>query len=218
MSVPEPSNNQGINSLHAYKEGTVLFIEEPCYEIVIYAEASVKAMCNCRFNPVMSTLMLDAACRSIGFLEQEDVSLMYPVKYSKAVSRKIDKLLTKNVMREFTELYPHHKEVIESSLDKVKLLFAKIKLNSIIRFENYSIVFRGYRLASKIKHSCDPNCVALTKDGVQVIIAINPINKGEELTLSLSHERNNEPYDRRKVYYNSAYLFDCKCKKCKSQL
>ena len=69
-----------------------------------------------------------------------------------------------------------------------------------------------YPTASRLNHSCQPNCVA-TFTGISLQIrAVETVQPGEELTISYTDLLN--PSAKRKEGLREQYGFDCKCQKC----
>ncbi|KAI3986584.1 hypothetical protein MKX01_014122 [Papaver californicum] len=78
--------------------------------------------------------------------------------------------------------------------------------------DDYSACCEGsafFPLQSCMNHSCCPN--AKDKDGQATIIALQPISKGEEITISYIDE--DLPFEERQALL-ADYGFRCKCKKC----
>lgn len=66
-----------------------------------------------------------------------------------------------------------------------------------------------------ISHSCAPNVTILPYDAYNVVIAVRPIKKGDQLLVSYFR---NEPSSletaMRQKYLNEVYQFQCKCERC----
>ncbi|KAM3745073.1 hypothetical protein ACB098_06G098600 [Castanea mollissima] len=84
--------------------------------------------------------------------------------------------------------------------------------------DDYSVCCQGtafFPLQSCINHSCCPNAKAFKreedKDGQAIIIALKPICKGEEVTISYVDEE--LPFEERQALL-ADYGFKCKCPKC----
>ncbi|XP_011100291.1 histone-lysine N-methyltransferase ATXR2 isoform X1 [Sesamum indicum] len=84
--------------------------------------------------------------------------------------------------------------------------------------DDYSISCQGtafFPLQSCMNHSCIPNAKAFKreedKDGQATIVALRPIFKGEEVTISYIDE--DLPYDERQELL-ADYGFRCKCPRC----
>ncbi|KAK4437345.1 Histone-lysine N-methyltransferase ATXR2 [Sesamum alatum] len=84
--------------------------------------------------------------------------------------------------------------------------------------DDYSISCQGtafFPLQSCMNHSCIPNAKAFKreedKDGQATIVALRPIFKGEEITISYIDE--DLPYDERQELL-ADYGFRCKCPRC----
>ncbi|PSS05800.1 Histone-lysine N-methyltransferase [Actinidia chinensis var. chinensis] len=84
--------------------------------------------------------------------------------------------------------------------------------------EDYSVCCQGtafFPLQSCMNHSCHPNAKAFKRDedrdGQATIIALRPISKGEEVTISYIDE--DLPYEERQAAL-ADYGFTCKCPKC----
>ncbi|KAM7495192.1 hypothetical protein LguiB_029801 [Lonicera macranthoides] len=84
--------------------------------------------------------------------------------------------------------------------------------------DDYSACCEGtafFPLQSCMNHSCNPNAKAFKreedKDGQATIIALRPICKGEEVTISYIDE--DLPFEERKALL-ADYGFRCKCAKC----
>ncbi|PKU76919.1 Histone-lysine N-methyltransferase ATXR2 [Dendrobium catenatum] len=75
-----------------------------------------------------------------------------------------------------------------------------------------------YPIQSCINHSCCPNAKAFKReediDGHTVIIAVNPISIGEEITISYIDE--DLPYEERQALL-ADYGFKCSCRKCRKE-
>ncbi|KAF8649563.1 hypothetical protein HU200_064257 [Digitaria exilis] len=87
--------------------------------------------------------------------------------------------------------------------------------------EDYSVPCEGtafFPLQSCMNHSCCPNAKAFKrdedKDGHAVILAIKPISKGEEITISYIDE--DLSYEERQAQL-ADYGFTCECSKCQEQ-
>ncbi|KAI3830763.1 hypothetical protein MKW92_018209 [Papaver armeniacum] len=85
--------------------------------------------------------------------------------------------------------------------------------------DDYSACCEGsafFPLQSCMNHSCCPNAKAFKreedKDGQATIIALQPISKGEEITISYIDE--DLPFEERQALL-ADYGFRCKCKKCR---
>lgn len=85
--------------------------------------------------------------------------------------------------------------------------------------DDYSACCEGsafFPLQSCMNHSCCPNAKAFKreedKDGQATIIALQPISKGEEVTISYIDE--DLPFEERQALL-ADYGFRCKCKKCR---
>ncbi|KAH9886421.1 hypothetical protein F4778DRAFT_786810 [Xylariomycetidae sp. FL2044] len=61
-------------------------------------------------------------------------------------------------------------------------------------------------------HSCDPNTVSMFNQPGQLLRALRPIKKGEEITLRYTEVTN--PYGVRRADLQTRYHFDCQCSKC----
>ncbi|KAM1015906.1 hypothetical protein ACFX2A_046647 [Malus domestica] len=84
--------------------------------------------------------------------------------------------------------------------------------------DDYSVCCQGtafYPLQSCMNHSCSPNAKAFKReedrDGQATIIALKPISKGEEVTISYVDE--DLPYEERRALL-ADYGFKCGCPKC----
>ncbi|XP_027187192.1 histone-lysine N-methyltransferase ATXR2 [Cicer arietinum] len=84
--------------------------------------------------------------------------------------------------------------------------------------EDYSICCQGtafFPLQSCMNHSCCPNAKAFKRDedrdGQATIIALRPISKGEEITISYVDE--DLPFEERQASL-ADYGFRCRCPKC----
>ncbi|KAB1209836.1 Histone-lysine N-methyltransferase ATXR2 [Morella rubra] len=84
--------------------------------------------------------------------------------------------------------------------------------------DDYSVCCQGtafFPLQSCMNHSCCPNARAFKReedrDGQATIIALNPISKGEEVTISYVDE--DLPFDERQALL-ADYGFKCKCPRC----
>lgn len=62
-------------------------------------------------------------------------------------------------------------------------------------------------------HSCDPNVVTMFNQPRQLLRALKPIKKGEEITMKYVDVTN--PFSIRQAELREAYFFGCKCIKCK---
>ncbi|KAJ1272913.1 hypothetical protein BS78_06G239400 [Paspalum vaginatum] len=87
--------------------------------------------------------------------------------------------------------------------------------------EDYSVPCEGtafFPLQSCMNHSCCPNAKAFKrdedKDGHAVIIALKPISKDEEITISYIDE--DLPYEERQAQL-ADYGFTCTCLKCQEE-
>ncbi|XP_028551994.1 histone-lysine N-methyltransferase ATXR2 isoform X2 [Dendrobium catenatum] len=87
--------------------------------------------------------------------------------------------------------------------------------------DDYSVCCQGtafYPIQSCINHSCCPNAKAFKReediDGHTVIIAVNPISIGEEITISYIDE--DLPYEERQALL-ADYGFKCSCRKCRKE-
>ncbi|MCL7021521.1 hypothetical protein MKW94_016565 [Papaver nudicaule] len=87
--------------------------------------------------------------------------------------------------------------------------------------DDYSASCEGsafFPLQSCMNHSCCPNAKAFKreedKDGQATIIALRPISKGEEVTISYIDE--DLPFEERQALL-ADYGFRCKCKKCRGE-
>ncbi|XP_062184417.1 histone-lysine N-methyltransferase ATXR2 [Phragmites australis] len=87
--------------------------------------------------------------------------------------------------------------------------------------EDYSVPCEGtafFPLQSCMNHSCCPNAKAFKrdadKDGHAVIIALRPIGKDDEITISYIDE--DLPYDERQAQL-ADYGFTCTCSKCREE-
>ncbi|WOL17770.1 histone-lysine N-methyltransferase ATXR2 isoform X1 [Canna indica] len=88
--------------------------------------------------------------------------------------------------------------------------------------DEYSVCCQGtafYPLQSCMNHSCRPNAKAFKrdedKDGEAVIIAVQPICKGEEITISYIDE--DLPYGERQALL-ADYGFRCMCPRCLEEM
>ncbi|XP_059661050.1 histone-lysine N-methyltransferase ATXR2 [Cornus florida] len=84
--------------------------------------------------------------------------------------------------------------------------------------DDYSVYCQGtafFPLQSCMNHSCHPNAKAFKReedrDGQATIIALRPIRKGEEVTISYIDE--DLPFEERQALL-ADYGFSCKCPKC----
>ncbi|CAB4304710.1 unnamed protein product [Prunus armeniaca] len=84
--------------------------------------------------------------------------------------------------------------------------------------DDYSVCCQGtafYPLQSCMNHSCSPNAKAFKReedrDGQATIIALKPISKGEEVTISYVDE--DLPFEERQALL-ADYGFTCRCPKC----
>ncbi|KAL1345740.1 hypothetical protein HN51_019443 [Arachis hypogaea] len=84
--------------------------------------------------------------------------------------------------------------------------------------EDYSVCCQGtafFPLQSCMNHSCSPNAKAFKRDedrdGQATIIAVRPIRKGEEITISYVDE--DLPFEERQASL-ADYGFRCRCPKC----
>lgn len=84
--------------------------------------------------------------------------------------------------------------------------------------EDYSVCCQGtafFPLQSCMNHSCCPNAKAFKReedrDGQATIIALKPIHKGEEVTISYIDEE--LPFEERQALL-ADYGFKCRCPKC----
>ncbi|KAJ4831688.1 Histone-lysine N-methyltransferase atxr2 [Turnera subulata] len=84
--------------------------------------------------------------------------------------------------------------------------------------DDYTDCCRGtafYPLQSCMNHSCCPNAKAFKRDedrdGQATIIALRPISRGEEVTISYIDE--DRPYEERRTLL-ADYGFKCKCARC----
>ncbi|CAL5403501.1 unnamed protein product [Camellia sinensis] len=84
--------------------------------------------------------------------------------------------------------------------------------------DDYSVCCEGtafFPLQSCMNHSCHPNAKAFKReedrDGQATIIALRPISKGEEVTISYIEE--DLPFEERQALL-ADYGFRCKCPKC----
>ncbi|CAI9759970.1 unnamed protein product [Fraxinus pennsylvanica] len=87
--------------------------------------------------------------------------------------------------------------------------------------DDYSICCQGtafFPLQSCMNHSCIPNAKAFKReedrDGQATIIALKPISKGEEITISYIDE--DLPYEERQASLED-YGFRCKCPRCSEE-
>ncbi|KAJ6853371.1 histone-lysine N-methyltransferase ATXR2 [Iris pallida] len=87
--------------------------------------------------------------------------------------------------------------------------------------DDYSVCCEGtafFPLQSCMNHSCCPNAKAFKRDedrdGKAVIIALQPISKGEEITISYIDE--DLPYGERQALL-ADYGFRCTCEKCSDE-
>jgi SET and MYND domain-containing protein len=62
-------------------------------------------------------------------------------------------------------------------------------------------------------HSCEPNVAAVFNQPGQLLRALTPIKKGDEITMKYVDITN--PFSVRQAELNEAYFFSCKCAKCK---
>ncbi|SMR49413.1 unnamed protein product [Zymoseptoria tritici ST99CH_3D1] len=62
-------------------------------------------------------------------------------------------------------------------------------------------------------HSCDPNTAAIFNQPRQLLRALRPIKKGEEITMKYVDITN--PFSVRQAELSEAYFFGCKCIRCK---
>lgn len=67
-------------------------------------------------------------------------------------------------------------------------------------------------LASRVNHSCVPNCVVVFDGPRLVIRALEAVKAGEEITISYVDEHNT--YGVRHVELKDRFHFDCSCPKC----
>ncbi|KAL6287404.1 hypothetical protein ACE6H2_011794 [Prunus campanulata] len=84
--------------------------------------------------------------------------------------------------------------------------------------DDYAVCCQGtafYPLQSCMNHSCSPNAKAFKReedrDGQATIIALKPISKGEEVTISYVDE--DLPFEERQALL-ADYGFKCRCPKC----
>ncbi|KAM5580701.1 histone-lysine N-methyltransferase ATXR2 [Rosa sericea] len=84
--------------------------------------------------------------------------------------------------------------------------------------DDYSVCCQGtafYPLQSCMNHSCSPNAKAFKReedrDGQATIIALKPISKGEEVTISYVDE--DIPFEERQALL-ADYGFRCRCPRC----
>lgn len=84
--------------------------------------------------------------------------------------------------------------------------------------EDYSVCCQGtafFPLQSCMNHSCHPNAKAFKRDedrdGQATIIALRPITRGEEVTISYIDE--DLPFKERQALL-ADYGFECRCSKC----
>ena len=61
-------------------------------------------------------------------------------------------------------------------------------------------------------HSCEPNAVAVFNQPKQLLRAIKPIKKGEEISMKYVDVSN--PFSVRQAQLRESYFFRCKCSKC----
>ena len=87
------------------------------------------------------------------------------------------------------------------------------------------MVFQGddtalFPTMARVNHACNPTSEFVTrrKMGCQDLMAVKPISKGEEITLSYlgSSEEGSEPSAVRMEYLRNQYAFRCVCRTCSS--
>ncbi|KAK3404515.1 hypothetical protein EUGRSUZ_K00821 [Eucalyptus grandis] len=87
--------------------------------------------------------------------------------------------------------------------------------------DEYALCCEGtafFPLQSCMNHSCHPNAKAFKReedrDGQATIVALKPISKGEEVTISYIEE--DLPFEERQALL-ADYGFSCKCVKCQEE-
>ncbi len=77
-----------------------------------------------------------------------------------------------------------------------------------------------YPLTSRLNHSCNPNCNALTPNAVgfrgadTVIHTLRTIRAGEQLTIEYDDQISHWPYDMRQRSLLHSHQFKCECERC----
>ncbi|XP_050534330.1 uncharacterized protein LOC126901694 isoform X2 [Daktulosphaira vitifoliae] len=69
-------------------------------------------------------------------------------------------------------------------------------------------------LYSLINHSCDPNVIVHTYDGIEVTRALQPIPKGSQLFTCYGNNFMSRSTQERKAYLLDQFDFHCKCQAC----
>ena len=65
---------------------------------------------------------------------------------------------------------------------------------------------------SFLNHSCSPNAAAEVRDGMLHVMALRPVARGEELTISYVDVR--LPFQERRRILRDHYQFECRCPRC----
>ena len=85
----------------------------------------------------------------------------------------------------------------------------------ILRIDRNSFFEGVFPLASKLNHSCRPNCGNQLRKGSMRVVTIEAINPGEELTINyLGEAEAHLPTDQRRALLQKRYGFWCRCKRC----
>jgi tetratricopeptide (TPR) repeat protein len=74
-----------------------------------------------------------------------------------------------------------------------------------------------FAIANSMNHSCEPNVATASASNSHKItfLAIRPIKKGEELSISYIDET--KPFPERQRILSESYAFTCQCEKCSKQ-
>ena len=156
------------------------------------------------------------------FLERKDLIRMYAA---------MQKYYYKSFTVKEAEDYPRIKKEATALSNQSRMNFSMetliatlsaIRLNSI-PFNNESVAI--FYLISKVSHSCSPNSCLILKGSTTYLIAIRPIQKGDQLTICYTAYSNTSVNDilfwsrqLRMKYLKKNHFFTCKCQKCTNDL
>jgi hypothetical protein len=132
-------------------------------------------------------------------------------KYMELVPLKLDDNIGFDETTDYNKK-KHIKYFPELTEDQMKLYFMKYKHN-VFLFENQPSIFF---IATKINHSCDPNCTYYkSDDNCMIFETMRDINYEEELFDSYIDFT--APKEDRQKLLKDKYGFDCGCDKCNSE-
>ncbi|CAB3379025.1 Hypothetical predicted protein [Cloeon dipterum] len=121
------------------------------------------------------------------------------------------------------ELSAEQREQLAKVCERILLVFQRNSYTideshfvpSIDAFRSREVIGRAmYPTVALMNHSCDANTTRVYHLGTQVVRAIRPIKKGEQIFSSYGPEYGGMPKSRRQAILRKKFYFECDCDSC----